>query len=60
MSDFELMVQFGRCKQWQDLAQWELLAEAYLNRGYVLNAGKCFENADECRKSVAVETQVQA
>jgi hypothetical protein len=61
MSNDELIAQFQRCEQWQDADQWDLLAMAYFNCGYVLNAGVCFTRADACRLQsalvvVAVET----
>lgn len=55
MSNDELKAQFARCQEWQDPRQWELLAVAYYQRGYKLNAMHCFEQADKCR-AVAVET----
>ncbi|MCZ2076183.1 MAG: hypothetical protein LC130_14425 [Bryobacterales bacterium] len=56
MSNDELKAQFARCQEWQDPRQWELLAVAYYQRGYKLNAMHCFEQADKCR-AVAVETE---
>ena len=49
MSNQELQEQFQRCEVWQDAEQWDLLAMAYYNRGYELNAGLCFQRADACR-----------
>ena len=66
MSNDELIEQFARCEVWQDAEQWDLLGVEYFNRGYVLNAGVCFQRADACRLrvalgelSVAAETEVQ-
>jgi hypothetical protein len=53
MSNEELKEQFSRCQEWQDPEQWELLAWAYLSRGYVLNAAHCFKQAISCQ---AMET----
>ncbi len=58
MTNDELIEQFKRCEVWQAPEQWELLALAYYQRGYILNAMCCFERADACRVSVAVETEV--
>lgn len=55
MSNEELSAQFKRCEQWQDPEQWELLAAAYLSKGYILNALCCYGQADKCR-----ETQAEA
>ena len=49
MTDGELLEQFQRCEVWQDADQWDLLAMAYYNRGYELNASVCFQRADACR-----------
>ena len=49
MTDGELQEQFQRCEVWQDADQWDLLAMAYYNRGYELNADVCFQRADACR-----------
>ena len=57
MSDHELMEQFKRCEAWNDPEQWDLLAVAYYQRGYLLNALHCFQKADACRALVAVETE---
>ena len=56
MSNDELKAQFARCQEWHDAEQWKLLAVAYFQRGYMLNARHCFEQADACRP-VAVETE---
>jgi len=56
MSNQELQVQFERCEHWQDPEQWELLALAYYQRGYYLNALCCFRQADMLRTAVAAET----
>jgi hypothetical protein len=60
MTDTELIEQFQRCEKWHDADQWDMLGTLYFNRGYVLNAGVCFQRADACRQSllVAVETEV--
>ncbi len=57
MTNKELIEQFKRCEQWNDPVQWELLALAYYQRGYFLNAICCFQRADAYRASVAVETE---
>jgi hypothetical protein len=49
MTDGELQEQFQRCEVWKDEEQWDLLAMAYYNRGYELNAVVCFQRADACR-----------
>lgn len=49
MTDNELMEQFVRCKTWNDPEQWEALAVMYFERGYVLNAEYCVEQAKACR-----------
>ncbi len=56
MTNDELRTQFARCQEWQDAEQWELLALAYLQRGYELNALHCCRQAQACR-AVAVETE---
>jgi hypothetical protein len=56
MSDQELIEQFQRCQVWQDPEQWEVLALLYFQRGYLLNARRCFELAESCR-IVSVETE---
>jgi hypothetical protein len=56
MSNDELQAQFARCEQWQDPEQWDLLALAYYQRGYDLNAMHCFRLADALRACVAMET----
>jgi hypothetical protein len=57
LSNDELQAQFQRCEQWNDPEQWDWLALAYYQRGYLLNALHCFRRADACRVSVAVETE---
>ena len=49
MKDDELIAQFKKCEQWNDAEQWDLLAMEYFRRGYVLNAGVCFQRADALR-----------
>jgi hypothetical protein len=49
MTNAELIEQFQRCKEWQDAGQWFLLACAYLERGYVMNAVYCFRQSETCR-----------
>lgn len=49
MNDDELIAQFKKCEQWKDAEQWDLLAMEYFRRGYVLNAGVCFQRADALR-----------
>lgn len=56
MSNEELKAQFARCVEWQDSEQWDLLAIAYYERGYLLNALHCLRQADACR-AVAMETE---
>jgi hypothetical protein len=56
MSDEQLKQQFERCKEWQDADQWFLLACAYLERGYSMNAVYCFRQSEACRIPVAMET----
>lgn len=51
MSDEQLTQQFKLCQQWDDPEQWELLAMAYYHRGYLLNASRCFQNADACKQT---------
>ena len=46
MSNQELQAQFKRCQEWNDPEQWALLALAYLERGYPLNAQRCIELAE--------------
>lgn len=58
MNNDELIEQFKRCEKWQDADQWDLLALAYFNRGYVLNAAVCFKRADECRLSTSLAVEV--
>lgn len=62
MNNDELKQQFERCQRWQDPEQWDLLALAYYQRGYLLNALHCFRQADALREpvTVAVETEVPA
>lgn len=57
MSDLELQAQFQKCQHWKDAEQWDLLAMAYYQRGYLLNALHCFREADAIRVVVAVETE---
>jgi hypothetical protein len=56
MSNDELQAQFNRCQQWQDSNQWFLLACAYLERGFTMNAIHCFNQSESCRLPVATET----
>lgn len=49
MNDDELIAQFKKCEKWKDAEQWDLLAMEYFRRGYVLNAGVCFQRADALR-----------
>lgn len=46
MSNDELQEQFTRCEMWRNAEQWQLLAIAYYERGYFLNALCCFQKAD--------------
>ena len=57
MSNDELKTQFALCKIWQDVEQWFNLAQAYLERGYALNAVYCFRQSETCGAGVAVETE---
>ena len=52
MSNADLMEQFEFCKKWGDAEQWDILGNKYLQRGYALNAGLCFKNADELRTAL--------
>lgn len=49
MSNEELQAQFKKCEEWRDPDQWDMLGMLYFNRGYVLNAGVCFQRADALR-----------
>jgi hypothetical protein len=62
MTNAELMEQFQRCEQWRDADQWDALGMLYFQRGFMLNAGVCFQRADACQQHiyVAVETVEQA
>jgi hypothetical protein len=51
MTNEELKAQFEKCKEWRDPEQWDALGMEYYNRGYVLNAGYCFKQADEIRQA---------
>lgn len=51
MSDEQLIQQFKLCQQWNNPEQWELLAMAYYQRGYLLNAHCCFQKADACKQN---------
>jgi len=55
MSDEQLMQSFDFCKKAEDAEQWDLLAMAYYERGYLLNALYCFRQADVCRDAVKAE-----
>lgn len=59
MNDQELQKRFELCKVWQDPDQWDYLAMAYFQRGYVLNAAQCFRNADELRGCAFAEAVPQ-
>jgi cytochrome c-type biogenesis protein CcmH/NrfG len=60
MNNQELKAQFKRCQVWNDPEQWDLLGLAYYQRGYVLNALRCFKLADACRPhAVTVETGIE-
>jgi hypothetical protein len=54
MTNTELVEQFQRCEVWKDADQWDALGMLYFQRGFVPNAGVCFQRADACR--IAVET----
>ena len=59
MTNQELKDQWQRCEKWQDADQWDLLALAYYERGYYLNALHCFKKANALRSpAVAVETEL--
>lgn len=45
----DLIAQFEKCKKWNDADQWDILGALYFNRGFILNAGVCFQRADDCR-----------
>lgn len=49
MTNEELKQQHERCEQWNDPDQWDMLALLYYQRGYLLNARRCFKKADEIR-----------
>ena len=49
MTNEELQEQFKKCEAWKDADQWDMLGMLYFNRGYVLNAGVCFQRADVLR-----------
>lgn len=53
MTDQQLKQSFDYCKKANDPGQWDLLAMAYYQRGYELNALYCFKQADACREAVA-------
>jgi hypothetical protein len=55
MTNEELQEQFSLCEKWNDPEQWELLAVAYFQRGYDLNALVCFNRADACRMYMPVK-----
>lgn len=57
MNNQDLIEQFQRCEKWQDADQWDELGMLYFNRGYMLNAGVCFQRADACRQSVLVAAE---
>ena len=52
MTNEQLQQSFDYCKQANDPEQWELLAMAYYQNGYELNALYCFNQADWCREAV--------
>ena len=54
MSNEELQKQQARCEIWNDPSQWEMLAVAFYQRGYNLNALYCFRRADEIRDMTCV------
>jgi hypothetical protein len=49
MGNQDLLDQFKLCEQWKDADQWDALGMLYFQRGFVLNAGLCFQRADACR-----------
>jgi hypothetical protein len=49
MCNQDLIDKFQRCEQWQDADQWDALGMLYFQRGFMLNAGVCFQRADACR-----------
>lgn len=55
MTNKELSKQQERCEQWQDPEQWDLLALAYYQAGYELNALYCFRRADAIREGEKVK-----
>jgi len=57
MTDQQLKESFDYCKWVNEPEQWELLALAYYQRGYVLNALHCFKRADACRVCVVMKTE---
>lgn len=58
MTNEEFKQSFDYCKKVNDPEQWDLLAMAYYQRGYDLNALYCFNQADACRDA-ELELQFQ-
>ena len=54
----DLQAQFQLCQKWQNADQWDHLAMAYYQFGFLLNALRCFRLADACRVPVATETEI--
>lgn len=52
----DLIERFAECEGLGDPLAWDELGMQYFNRGYVLNAGKCFDNADKARRQ-AIESR---
>jgi len=55
MSTEELKQTFEYCERANDPEQWELLAMAYYQRGFLLNALHCFKQADAIREGALAE-----
>jgi tetratricopeptide (TPR) repeat protein len=49
MTNEQLENQYFYCLLWNDADQWDALAMAYYERGYVDNAARCFRKAAEIR-----------
>jgi hypothetical protein len=52
MTNQELQQRFDYCKWLGNPEEWQLLAMAYYQRGYFLNALHCFKQAEDCVVSV--------
>jgi hypothetical protein len=52
MTDKQLQESFAWCKLHTDADAWDALAIAYMERGYLLNALYCHEQAEALRELV--------